>query len=449
LTVFQEEGCYSSDTKMLTRNGWKLLSELTDEDEVATRSESGLFQWQKPSGRLEYPFDGEMVEFSSKSVELLVTPGHRMLVKRPDAYLAKHAPRDGETGWHIRLAEHIARAPETRWLYPVTSRWCLSQWSAEFVLPGWEADRRHPAWEHATEWLARFLVKDWTPSAEVVAAYKAAGISEKAYIAARENLGVKKRRIGGSRSAERWWEVSAPTGEYVPSSGAYQPMRELRVPMRDFCAFLGVFLAEGWVRADRDDVIVSQTSGSRHLSEIHQILAATGLHWDYDARNSKFTTSHLTLAGWLRENCGSRAWGKRVPREFLELPQDMLEALLHGMMLGDGHWSREGQRRYTTTSAQLADDVQEIFQRLGRDAWVRPQDLSQYAPGDPGHGRAIRRTGRMQYVVHERMGEYHWLPKPKMTEYHGTVYSVTVPNAIVYVRRNGKAIWCGDSSPRR
>ena len=69
-----------------------------------------------PSARLEYPFDGEMVAFSSKSVDLLVTPGHRMLVKRPDAYLAKHAPRDGETGWHIRLAEHIAGAPETRWL---------------------------------------------------------------------------------------------------------------------------------------------------------------------------------------------------------------------------------------------------------------------------------------------------------------------------------------------
>jgi hypothetical protein len=151
---------YVVDTEILTRNGWKLFSKLTDEDEVATRTESGLFEWQQPSGRLEYPSDGEMVEFSSKSVELLVTPSHRMLVKRPDAYLAKHAPRDSETGWHFRPAGHIARAPETRWLYPVTSRWCPATWPAEFVLPGTEADRRHPAHERATEWLAGILTKD-------------------------------------------------------------------------------------------------------------------------------------------------------------------------------------------------------------------------------------------------------------------------------------------------
>ena len=218
MTVFQVEGCYSNDTEILTRNGWKLFSKLTDEDEVATRSESGLFQWQKPSARLEHLFDGEMIEFSSKSVELLVTPGHRMLVKRPDAYLAKHVPRDGEDGWHIRLAEYIARAPETRWLYPVASGWCPTTWPAEFVLPGTEAKRRHPAHERATEWLASFLTKEWTPAADVLAAAKAAEISENAYQAARKNLGVTSRFHGG-RGLPCWWEVSAPTREYVPSTG--------------------------------------------------------------------------------------------------------------------------------------------------------------------------------------------------------------------------------------
>ena len=205
-----EEGGYSRDTEILTRNGWELFSKLTDEEEVATRSEHGVFEWQLPSARLEYPFDGEMVEFSNKSVDLLVTPGHRMLVKRPDAYIEKHEPRDGERGWHIRLAENIARTPEMRWLVPSTSRWCPSAWPAEFVLPGWEASRRHPAHERATELLAGLLKDDWTPSAEVLAACKAAGIGEKAYQAARKNLGIKSRFFGG-RGKECWWEVSKPT----------------------------------------------------------------------------------------------------------------------------------------------------------------------------------------------------------------------------------------------
>ena len=440
---YYTEGCYSDDTEILTRNGWKLFAKLSDEDEVATRSESGLFEWQVPSARLEYPFDGEMVEFSNKSVDLLVTPGHRMLVKRPDAYLEKHEPRDGERGWHIRLAEHIAATPETRWLVPSTSQWCPRAWPAEFVLPGWEASRRHPAHERATEFLARFLVDDWTPAAQVLTACKAAGISEKAYQAARKNLGVTSRyhRVRGGMGC--WWEVGKPTREYAPpSGGAYVPMRELRMPMEAFCAFLGVYLAEGWVRKDRDDVIISQAPDSEDLPEIQEILDATGLTWNYDPRNMKFTTSHKTLAAWLRANAGERAWGKYVPDGFKDYPPHLLTALLNGMVLGDGHKGPEDQFRYTTTSERLADDVQEIFQKLGRDAWIRRESMKEY-PGAFGTPETKHQT----FVVRERLGDTHWLPVPKRAEYHGTVHCVTVPNGIVYVRRNGRAIWCGNTVP--
>ena len=46
--------------------------------------------------------------------------------------------------------------------------------------------------------------------------------------------------------------------------------------------------------------------------------------------------------------------------------------------------------------------------------------------------------------------EFEWavpLPRPVMREYHGNVYCVTVPNGVVYVRRNGRPVWCGNSIP--
>src|ERR1039457_3816907 len=219
-------------------------------------------------------------------------------------------------------------------------------------------------------------------------------------------------------------------------------MRELRMPMEAFCAFLGIYLAEGWVRKDRDDIIVSQAPDNADLSEVRAILDATGLCWNYDPRNMKFTTSHKTLAAWLRANAGERAWGKYVPDGFKDYPSHLLAALLNGLVLGDGHRGTEGQFRYTTTSERLADDGQENAQKLGRDAWIRRESMEEY-PG--GFGSA--ETKHQAFVVRERLGDTHWLPVPERAEYHGTVHCVTVPNGIVYVRRNGRAIWCGNTVP--
>ena len=185
-------------------------------------------------------------------------------------------------------------------------------------------------------------------------------------------------------------------------------MRELRVPIETFCAFLGIYLAEGWVRGDRDDIIVSQSPNSPDLEEIRQIMATTGLKWHYDGPHMKFTVSNKPLGTWLRANCGHRAWNKLVPQAFKELPSHLLETMLHAMMLGDGHWGPEGQGRYTTTSGQLANDVQEIFQKLGRDAWIRRETTKDY-PGRFGNPE----TKRQVYVVRERLQDYHWLPHPE------------------------------------
>ena len=57
-----------------------------------------------------------------------------------------------------------------------------------------------------------------------------------------------------------------------------------------------------------------------------------------------------------------------------------------------------------------------------------------------GFGGKVVRTS---YVVRERKRPAHLLPRAAWTDYHGTVYHVTVPNGAVYVRRNGKPLWSG------
>ena len=417
---------FSADTQILTRRGWAALGDLDGRDELATLTGDERFEWQQLAERHLFPFDGEMVEFRGRAVDLLVTPDYRILTRR------RKLKRQREAGthtsghdWHFREAAYFVKCPGAVFEVLTSSHWTGLR-PAEFIIPGHEAGRRHPAWEEATEWLAGRLTAEWTPSADLKAEARGLGISRHALQAARRNLGVSSRR----RAA--WWETSRPTRRHIPVSGAYQPAPELRIPMKDFCAFLGLYVAEGWVRKDRNDILIAQAPTSRHLPEIRKILDATGLWWSYDGKNGKFTASHKGLRAWLHENCGYRAWNKRVPDGFKDHSPDLLEVMLRGMMIGDGFWAPAGQRRYPTTSSRLADDVQEIFQKTGRDARVYPLDLRKYP---------ATMAARPSFVVLERQRGLPLLPRPALREHHGLAGGVTVPNGVVYARRNGIAIW--------
>lgn len=420
---FFSEGCYDDETEILTRTGWKLFAKLSDADEVATRSPEGVFEWQVPSARQCYRVDGDLVEFKNKAVDLLVTPNHRMLARpiRTGGQRVRGGP------FSIYPAQYFVDHPGAQYEMPVTSTW-RGVAPREFVLPGRTSDRRHPAWERAASWLTGYLTADATPSAEVLAAAKMAGIGKNAVKKARELIGAPTWR-----DRERWY-TGRPSKDAALPSGEYQPYPELRIPTETWCEFLGLFLAEGWVRKDRHEILIAQMPTSRHLSEIKRILNSTGLHWIY--LHHKFSITHRGLAEWLRSHTGQYAYGKHVPQEVKKYAPQLLENLLYGMMLGDGHWGPQGQRYLTTTSRQLADDTQEIFQKTGVDAWIRPAD-------PPEGSLGVRKL----YVVRERMYATRGLPSPQLREYHGNVYCVTVPNGIVYVRRNNKFAWCGNSIP--
>jgi hypothetical protein len=426
---------YSADTEILTRRGWVTFDQILDSDQVATRSPAGFFEWQVPTERLCVPFDGEMVEFRNKSIDLLVTPGHRMLVRR------KRQTRQRDEGvrtqyhdWHIRAADYFADRPGVLFEVPVTSFW-NGPTPAEFVIPGHAASRRHPAYEQSVAWLRGYLKAEWTDSAKVLADARAAGIGKNALLEGRRLLGcpIRKTKFPGSH-----WETGLPTQNAALPSGAYRPSREVRIPMSAFCQFLGLFIAEGWTGHDDQEVFVSQFPTSRHLPEIKRILDSTGLHWSYDEKNTKFLISCKQLGVWLTQNAGKLAPNKRVPVEFKNFGSKLLNDIVHGLMIGDGHDGQRGQRYYTTTSERLADDLQEVFQKLGVDSRIGQEGPTR---GDFGLGK------HKKFLVFERRSLVHGLPSARRRAYEGNVHFVTVPNDAVYVRRNGRAAWCFSSAP--
>lgn len=79
----ERSGCVDDRTEILTKDGWKGIDEMTENDFVATRSPAGYLEYRKPKFILRRNWDGDMVHLKTSRADILVTPDHRMLITTP------------------------------------------------------------------------------------------------------------------------------------------------------------------------------------------------------------------------------------------------------------------------------------------------------------------------------------------------------------------------------
>lgn len=90
--------CYSSDTQTLTENGWKYHWEIGEGERIATYNpETEYLEYHEPIQKLVYDYDGEMISFKNRAMDILVTPEHRIYCRE----------RGGRGKWHIREAKTV------------------------------------------------------------------------------------------------------------------------------------------------------------------------------------------------------------------------------------------------------------------------------------------------------------------------------------------------------
>lgn len=75
--------CYSNDTKVYTKKGFVLFKDLdiSSDEFISVNPETNILEWVKATDKQVLPFNGKMINLKSKSLNLLVTPDHRMYVK--------------------------------------------------------------------------------------------------------------------------------------------------------------------------------------------------------------------------------------------------------------------------------------------------------------------------------------------------------------------------------
>jgi len=165
------------------------------------------------------------------------------------------------------------------------------------------------------------------------------------------------------------------------------------------------------------------------------------LQWNYRvydeskmAKNrKKYTVSDVTLKSWFDGN----AHTKSIPKYIFDLSAGCIESFLKGLFEADGHG-----RYFYTCNKILADQVQILLLLSGGSGTVSTRE-------GRDAGSSLISSGGPQYVVNShKKGKKFKLYKENLNRepYSGFVYDVTlIRNHILYVRRNDKPCWSGNS----
>ncbi len=143
--------CYSADTDVLTRTGWKRFYELSPDDEVLTYNmERGLAEFQQPTAHFAYPYTGQMYVQHNRRLRTCVTPNHKMLVAWDCSHTGLENPR-------LREAREISGKPMA---YLLAADFEGGEDCDEFILPETKLGKhkhRFPARAVPMEAWLRFL----------------------------------------------------------------------------------------------------------------------------------------------------------------------------------------------------------------------------------------------------------------------------------------------------
>lgn len=85
--------CYSYDTEILTKDGWKLFKDVSVGELVITRDDNGNGVWQPVQKKFQYDDYKRLIEFKKGSSNICVTDEHGILVRYEEGgkYIKKQA----------------------------------------------------------------------------------------------------------------------------------------------------------------------------------------------------------------------------------------------------------------------------------------------------------------------------------------------------------------------
>ena len=359
-----EHLCYSSDTEILTDKGWKYFKDLELEDKVAQVNPETLeISFVQPEAYIKYPFKGMMIHFKSKSVDLLVSPDHKMLYS--------------------------------------------SEW--KFY------NSKNKKWQIEQAYKIKDLSKIIIPQA-----------------------GHMNNEDKDFFELEEEYELDSHTNIRTKT------VKKVKIKGDTFVKFLGIYLSEGsfYVKEKKHyKVRIVQREGET-ADKIEEVLKEMPFNYFKIKRkngtlefviNSKILTKYVEKFGKSKD--------KFIPPELFNVSSRQKRLFLKYFILGDGYVKPDGKTfHFVSKSKRLLDGIQALYLTLGISTTVYEH---KYENGETYYRLETRKDkkGNDKY--------YSMVRDVKDVPYNDYIYSVTVPEGFLVVRRNNKIAISGNCMSMR
>lgn len=261
-----------------------------------------------------------------------------------------------------------------------------------------------------------------------------------------------------SKNARAWNpETSEDIQEFIYTDGelTHFKLGERALPIAPWLTFLGVWFAEGSSCKSHGYISIAA-----YKPRVKEALSRANELLNLDIRMQKDKRDQDELNAWRiyekdvfnffsAMGC-TKSINKKLPQWVFALPRHLCQIFLDGMLLGDGHTMTNGTERYDTSSLHLRDQFQQLCLHAGHSAnCILKYKAGKQSTKQDGYvitstmdaWRLTVVTSQNSPMVNKTVQQDSWV------DYDGKVHCCTVPrgNGVIYVRRNGKVTWCGQS----
>ena len=246
------------------------------------------------------------------------------------------------------------------------------------------------------------------------------------------------------------------------------PDTDIKIDIKDWSAFLGIFIAEGHTSGSRggiktNNVVITQTKTAQKNKLIELLDRLPFKYRISDNRQfiitNEFLHKHLCVLG--------NSWEKYIPDYAKNWNIDILNILFKWLLMGDGRnrHNKKGEllNEYYTTSKRLADDIYELILKLGNGATINiriPIDRAinkistEEIENEDGTISIIKKKSERKilavnskplYIISEKTSITTSLDNRfthvELEDFNDNVYCVSVPNKTWLMRRNNASAW--------